>query len=90
MTKLPSAFHYWQSVQDKTATAREQVARYKPDDLMPTGHHAGQFARRSRVPNVSKWPSGIAPWRKLHMIALTQRAIRHLRRQCIREGNAFG
>jgi hypothetical protein len=37
MIKLPSAFHYWQSVPDKGAAAREQVARYKPDDLMPTG-----------------------------------------------------
>jgi hypothetical protein len=43
MMKLPPAFHYWQSVPDKAAAAREQVGRYKPDDLMPTGHHAGQF-----------------------------------------------
>ena len=43
MTKLPTEFYYWKTATNKAAVAREQVARCKPDDLMPTGHRAGLF-----------------------------------------------
>lgn len=60
MIKLPSAFHYWQSVPDKGAAAREQVARYKPDDLMPTGRQFVAALTPSEREQMAQWYRALA------------------------------
>jgi hypothetical protein len=63
MTRLPTAFYYWQSTSDKATAAREHVARYKPDDLMPTGRHAALFVEAltpSERRQVAKWYRNLA------------------------------